>query len=257
MTALQFIRDGGTIPHAVSAGYTTDAIILAAQAVAKVQPFRFPQFADEAEVAAAMLALNTPKFIDEDASGTNDISTAPPKIQQRYADVLECVTEHGPISAKMVAERFGLSTDVILKTLRMLFADKEIKREKTLIDDSGRNRIYEYRHPDTAPRPFAVKPGQIKYVPAPRPATRFNQAETLKAKLIEIVAAHGPMRTAQISELAERHPGHCQKVLRVLIKRGIIAQRFLNGTNGACEYSIQVSANRPKGFAGHVAGIDT
>lgn len=254
MTALQFIRDGGTIPQAVKAGYTTDAIILAAQSVAKVQPFRFPQFACEETLARDMAKLHAP-IVDPDAA--TDITTAPPKIQQRYADVLECVTEHGPISAKMVAERFGLSTDVILKTMRMLFADKEIKREKTLIDDSERNRIYEYRHPDTAPRPFAVKPGQIKYVPAPRPATRFNQAETLKAKMIEIVAAHGPMRTAQISELAERHPGHCQKVLRVLIKRGIIAQRFLNGTNGACEYSIQVSANRPKGFAGHVAGIDT
>lgn len=257
MNALTFIRTGNTINAAVKAGYDPQAIILAAQAVAKVQPFRFPQYACEETLARDMANLATPKFVADDETGARDFSTAPPKIQKRYTDVLECVTEHGPISAKLVAERFGLSTDVILKTMRMLFADKELRREKTLIDDSGRNRIYEYRHPDTAPRPFAVKPGQIKYVPAPRPDTRFNQAETLKAKLIEIVATHGPMRTAQISELAERHHGHCQKVLRGLIKRGIIAQRFLNGTNGSCEYSLQVVANRPKGFAGHVAGSET
>ena len=238
MTALQFIRDGGTIPQAVKAGYTPDAIILAAQSVAKVQPFRFPQFACEETLAKDMLALNTPKFIDEDASGAADITTAPPKIQQRYADVLECVTEHGPISAKMVAERFGLTTDVIHKTLRMLFADKEIKREKTLIDDSGRNRIYEYRHPDTAPRLFAVSYSKIKYVPAPRPPTRFDQANTLRKRLMEIVSEHGPVQIAKISELAQRHPTHCQKVLRELMKRGTVVKTYINGTNGKCEYSV-------------------
>ena len=148
MTALQFIRDGHTAMQAVKAGYKPSEIIMAAQAVAKVQPFRFPMFADEASLGAAMMATIAPKYEDEVRETNPKMRTAPPStLPEKTQAAREYAKREGRIT------QAGLRKEISIGSSRSREILNGLVREGLLAKDGGIHGIrLEYRLAHLKPR---------------------------------------------------------------------------------------------------------
>lgn len=208
MTALQFIRDGGTIGQAIKAGYTPDEIIKAAKNVAKVQPFRFPKFANEKQLAKDMIRLNAPLALPKP-------EIIPPKLkakaqlnlEKRKTDVLKIIAEKGRTTVYEAMSDLGCGRDTIRSVMNVLLSEGLVKRDQA----RHLNLSDEYYAPHLPCRKHNVD-NVVK--PPVRNAT--------KDRIIAILQQRGPSTSDIISIDLGIERKYCCKVLRLMIDDGEI-----------------------------------
>lgn len=188
MTALTFIHDGGTIGQAIKAGYTPDEIIKAAKNVAKVQPFRFPKFANEEQLAKDMIRLNAPLALPKP-------EIIPPKLkakaqlnlEKRKTDVLKIITEKGRTTVYEAMSDLGCGRDTIRSVMNVLLSEGLVKRDQA-------------RHLNLSDEYYAPH----------LPCRKHNVDNVVKhphtiAKIVEVAAAEFGVRPRDITG-PSRHP---------------------------------------------------
>ena len=154
MTALQFIRDGHTAMQAVKAGYKPSEIIMAAKALAKVHPFRFPRFADEASLGAAM--METIPLECRAIAQSTDYSTHDHPNQRLFAKIQaarEYAKKKGRITQAALRREIKIGSNRAREILNGFVNDGMMER------DGGYQGIpLEYRLAHLKPRADLVRP---------------------------------------------------------------------------------------------------